>query len=364
MDLGIFLSAPVPKPWTEGKEELIYAQELELAVRADAAGFGYCWMSEHHFLYEYCHSSSPEMQLAAIAARTKNIRIGHAIVDLQQQINHPIRVAERVATLDLISNGRVEFGSGKGSGPNEWVGFHGVPMDQGVAKDVWVEALNCILKIWAQEEFEGWEGEHITIPGPRFVVPHPVQKPHPPLWMACTNPGTSKEAGERGVGALMFAYAGLSDIADRVKLYEEGWNSPKGRFSDVLNHNALWVVGSVAVEGDGERQALEEFIAASQHRAQLFNRYFPLAAGGSLDLGDGQRRDRPSSIDDMISRDAIFAGSPDRIAESIHKAEEAGVTQIVVSLGPGYDDFDALVRTVEIWGEKVVPEFAKASASA
>ena len=130
MDLGIFLSAPVPKPWTEGKEERIYAQELDLAVRADAAGFGYCWMSEHHFLYEYCHSSSPEMQLAAIAARTKDIRIGHAIVDLQQQINHPIRVAERVATLDLISNGRVEFGSGKGSGPNEWIGFDGVPMEQ------------------------------------------------------------------------------------------------------------------------------------------------------------------------------------------------------------------------------------------
>ena len=364
MDLGIFLSAPVPKPWTEGKEERIYAQELDLAVRADAAGFGYCWMSEHHFLYEYCHSSSPEMQLAAIAARTKNIRIGHAIVDLQQQINHPIRVAERVATLDLISNGRVEFGSGKGSGPNEWIGFDGVPMEQAAAKEVWVEALNCILKIWREEEFEGWDGKHITIPGPRVVVPHPVQKPHPPLWMACTNPGTSKEAGERGVGALMFAYAGLRDIADRVKLYEEGWNNPQGRFSDVLNHNALWVVGGLATDKGDERKVIEEFVATGMRAGELFNRYFPLAAGGTLDLKEGDvPHERPSSIDDMLARDAVFSGSPERIVDSLHKAEEAGITQIVLSLSPGHTDYDSLARTVEIWGEKVIPEFAKVGAA-
>src|SRR5581483_2277369 len=99
MEFGIFISAAIPKPWRDDSELLAYDRDFELGVLADQLGFGYLWISEHHFLEEYCHSSSPEMMLAALARATHNIRLSHGIVDLQPKMNHPIRVAERIAAL-------------------------------------------------------------------------------------------------------------------------------------------------------------------------------------------------------------------------------------------------------------------------
>ncbi len=288
MRFGIFLSAVTPRPWSPGQEQRIYREELDLAVLAEQAGFHSCWMSEHHFLEEYCHSSAPELQLAAIASRTKTLRLGHGIVDMQRQINHPVRVAERIATLDLISGGRVEFGNGKGSGRKEWDGFGVAPE---TVTEAWDEAVRAVLAMWRTEQFS-WEGKHINIPGPRNVVPKPVQQPHPPLWMGCTNLETAAEAGRRGVGALLFAFAGFDDIAHRAQLYREGLQHPRDRFSDQVNNNVAWVVGGVT--GPDDRQAIEAYFMHNRRFSELFARYWPASVGGTLRAGTRMTQARRS----------------------------------------------------------------------
>src|SRR5687767_2835589 len=123
MKISLFLEHPVPKPWSEDKERQVFQDALELVELADKVGVHCVWITEHHFLEEYSHSSAPEIFLAAASQRTKNIRLGHGIVQTPPPFNHPARVAERIAMLDLVSNGRAEFGTGESSSEAELGGF-------------------------------------------------------------------------------------------------------------------------------------------------------------------------------------------------------------------------------------------------
>ena len=159
---------------------------LDEVEAADKAGFSTVWLTEHHFLEEYCHSTAPEIFLAAASQRTKNIRLGFGIMHLPPAVNHPARVAERIATLDLLSNGRVEFGTGESSSVGELGGFNIDPADK---RAQWEEALEVSIRCMIEEPFTGFKGEHIEMPA-RNVIPKPLQKPHPPVWVACTRPAT------------------------------------------------------------------------------------------------------------------------------------------------------------------------------
>src|SRR5437588_5629704 len=119
MRFGIFYEHQLPRPWSERSEADLYRDALEQIELADRLGFDYVWEVEHHFLEEYSHSSAPEVFLAAAAARTNRIRLGHGIVNVMPPVNHPARVAERIATLDLVSQGRVELGTGESSSAAE-----------------------------------------------------------------------------------------------------------------------------------------------------------------------------------------------------------------------------------------------------
>src|SRR6187401_2329420 len=123
MQFGIFYEHQLPRPWTEGAEHRLFKDALDQVELADRLGIDYAWEVEHHFLEEYSHSSAPEIFLAAGSQRTKNIRLGHGIIQTAPKYNHPARTAERVATLDLVSNGRVDFGSGESSSEAELGGF-------------------------------------------------------------------------------------------------------------------------------------------------------------------------------------------------------------------------------------------------
>src|SRR5918996_2032371 len=123
MRFGVFYELQLPKPWQEGDERRLFHEALDQVALADRLGFDYAWEVEHHFLDEYSHSSAPEVFLAACSQRTKRIRLGHGIVQMPPRFNHPARVAERIATLDLVSNGRVEFGTGESASEMELGGF-------------------------------------------------------------------------------------------------------------------------------------------------------------------------------------------------------------------------------------------------
>src|SRR5713226_7156245 len=180
MKFGTFYEHQLPRPWTEGRELKLFQDALDQVELADKLGVDHMWEVEHHFLEEYAHSSSPEIFLAACSQRTKNIRLGHGIVLLPPAYNHPARVAERIAMLDLVSNGRVEFGTGESSSEAELGGFR---IDPALKREMWQEGLEVAVRCMTEAPFTGVDGKYVNMP-PRNVVPKPAQKPHPPLWVA------------------------------------------------------------------------------------------------------------------------------------------------------------------------------------
>ena len=179
MKFGIFYELQLPRPWDADSEYQLFHDALDQIELADRLGYDYAWEVEHHFLEEYSHCSAPEVFLAAASQRTKNIRLGHGIVQLTT--NHPARVAERVSTLDLRRHGRVELGIGEGSTSPSCT-----PSTAGSATSARSGRTPCgaLLPMFCEE---GWEyhGEYFDFPL-RNVVPKPLQKPHPPLWVACS----------------------------------------------------------------------------------------------------------------------------------------------------------------------------------
>ena len=199
MQFGLFFELSVPRPFTGDAERRVFENALEQARVADALGFDALWVVEHHFLEEYSHCSAPEVFLGAASQRTKRIRLGHGVVQLPT--NHPIRVAERVATLDLLTGGRVELGLGEAQGPVELHPFGARVREK---REVWEEAVQAIVPAFTKHKWE-WHGQHFNFPA-RNVIPKPFQKPHPPLWVACSNIATIADAGRWGMGALGFQF--------------------------------------------------------------------------------------------------------------------------------------------------------------
>ena len=197
MKFGIFFEMSTPRPFTPEVEAQVFLNALEQARLADELGFDWVWAVEHHFLEGYSHCSAPEVVLAAVAAQTRRIRVGHGAVVCVPEMNHPIRVAERAATLDIISGGRLELGTARSSTWTELGGF-GVDPDQ--TKRTWDEYVRLLPRLWT-EEFVSYDGLSFSMPE-RSVLPKPLQQPHPPMWVTVTSPGTELDAADRGLGCL------------------------------------------------------------------------------------------------------------------------------------------------------------------
>src|SRR6202167_3002782 len=202
MKIGLLYEMETPRPWHALSEYNTYWEALAQIELADRLGMDYVWEVEHHFLEEYAHSSAPEVFLAAASQRTRRIRWGHGIVQRPPGYNHPARVAERIATLDLVSGGRVEFGTGESASQTELGGF---AVDRSLKHAQWDEALDVITRMFAEEPFAGYQGRFIWMP-PRNVVPKPSQRPHPPLWVACSRRESILTAARKGIGALSFSF--------------------------------------------------------------------------------------------------------------------------------------------------------------
>jgi alkanesulfonate monooxygenase SsuD/methylene tetrahydromethanopterin reductase-like flavin-dependent oxidoreductase (luciferase family) len=183
MKFGIFYEHQIPRPWDANAEHRIYREALEQVELADRLGIDYAWEVEHHFLEEYSHSSAPEVFLAACSQRTKRIRLGHGIVLMPPGYNHPARVAERIAALDLVSDGRVEFGTGESASILELGGYR---VDVAEKRTAWRESVEQCLNMMVMTPYPGYEGKFFSMPC-RNVIPKPLQKPHPPVWVACSS---------------------------------------------------------------------------------------------------------------------------------------------------------------------------------
>ena len=213
MKFAIFYEITVPRKWGPGAEARVFHEVVEQVQLAEQVGFDTFWTVEHHFLDEFSHCSAPEVLYGYIAAKTSKIRIGHGVRLLPAPYNHPARVAEMGATLDIMCNGRLEFGTGRSATMLEMGGFGIDPAD---TRGMWEESLSMLPRMW-QDDLFSHQGKYFSVP-PRHVIPKPVQKPHPPLWMACTSPTSHELAGKKGLGLLSFTLAlNLQEVGRRVQ---------------------------------------------------------------------------------------------------------------------------------------------------
>ena len=199
-------------------EAQVFQDMVDECVLAEEMGFDCIWSVEHHCLTQYAHLSAPESFLAFIAGRTTRIHVGHGVVCLPFKMNHPIKVAERVATLDLLSRGRLHFGVGKG-GTIQETGAFDTPLEAVTAQVD--ESMYMIPKMWLDGDFEH-KSDLITIP-PRPINPKPFQKPHPPMYMACTREEALEIAGSRGLGALVLGFSGPDEVAKKNAIYRKAF---------------------------------------------------------------------------------------------------------------------------------------------
>jgi alkanesulfonate monooxygenase SsuD/methylene tetrahydromethanopterin reductase-like flavin-dependent oxidoreductase (luciferase family) len=201
-------------------DHTVFTDIVEQCLLAEEMGFDVIWAVEHTALTNYAHMSAPETFLAYIAGRTSRIHIGHGVVCLPPDMNHPVKVAERIATLDILSGGRLHFGVGKG-GTQQEAGTFGY--DLATLKPMIDEAMYLIPKIMVQDEIEH-HGQFIDIPR-RPIHPKPLQDPHPPMYLACTHTESLETAGGRGIGGLVLGFGGPDEVAKKNEVYRRAWKN-------------------------------------------------------------------------------------------------------------------------------------------
>jgi alkanesulfonate monooxygenase SsuD/methylene tetrahydromethanopterin reductase-like flavin-dependent oxidoreductase (luciferase family)/putative sterol carrier protein len=373
MRFGLFYEHQLPRPWAEDAGEKLLNDALEQIELADRLGFDSVWEVEHHFLEEYSHSSAPEVFLAAASQRTKRIRLGHGIVQIPPAFNHPARVAERIATLDLISGGRVEFGTGESSSQAE-LGAFGV--DRNLKHAQWEEALDAITRMMVEEPFAGFQGRFLSMP-PRNVVPKPKQKPHPPLWVACSRRDTILQAARKGIGALSFSFIEPEEArewaADYYRLIASDECIPAGF---AVNPNLAVVVPFMCHEN--EQTAIERgidgahFFGYSLAHYYVFGRHEP----GQTNVWEEFREKRG---DYGFAREIVRAedaplglkllqhgigslrgaiGTPDQVADLMRRYERAGVDAVLFVPQAGRNRHEHICESLELFARRVRPIFA------
>jgi alkanesulfonate monooxygenase SsuD/methylene tetrahydromethanopterin reductase-like flavin-dependent oxidoreductase (luciferase family) len=355
MEFGLFNSGCV-LPQFEGDEHQRLLDEVALVQAADRLGFKYTWATEHHFLTEYSHLSANEVFLGYLAAATSQIHLGSGIFNITPPVNHPARVAERVALLDHLSEGRFEFGMGRGSSTTEQRGF-GIP-EPDLTRDMFDEVVGEFRKMWKHEEYPGFDGRFFAMP-PRNVLPKPYTDPHPPMWVAAGNPSTFQKAARMGLGVLCFTLGGVEQVKPLVELYktEIEHAEPVGGF---VNDNIMVTTQLLCLE-DGRRVRDLGGKLAMGYQNSLVFRYldtFPKPAGFP-EWPDVLPEATPAEIDARIAAGLVPYGTPEEVAAAIAPYEAAGVDQVVFGLLSSSMNRELALEVVETFGTHVLPQFDK-----
>lgn len=359
MRFGIFYEHQLPKPWNPGDEAKLFHDALKQVVLADRLGYDYAWEVEHHFLEEYSHSSAPEVFLAACAALTKTIRVGHGIRQVIPNYNHPARTAEGLATLDIISRGRLDFGIGEGATRLELGAFH-IPARQ--KRAMAIEAAEQIANMMVMDPYPGYESESFSFPC-RNVVPKPVQTPHPPIWMACTNRDTIKVAASIGVGALAFSFVNPEEAHTWAEIYYDIIKSDQCvPIGHSVNAN-LAMVSNFSVHPDRD-----EAIRRGQEGFEFFG--YAVNALVAHDTTPGRSRlfadfqaARAKSDEEIMAarrsaeRNANGIGTPADIRDHIRAFQDAGVDQVIFLQQAGRNKHEHICEALELFAAEVMPEF-------
>lgn len=354
MKFGIFYEHQLPRPWEEGSELKLFQDALMQVELADRLGIDYAWEVEHHFLEEYSHSSAPEVFLAAASQRTTRIRLGHGIVLMPPKYNHPARVAERIATLDLVSNGRVDWGTGESASRAELEGF---AIDASERRAMWRETIEQTANMMAMDPYPGFEGKYFSMPT-RNVVPKPVQRPHPPMWVACSNRDTIHLAAQLGLGALTFAFVDPAEAKHWVDDYYETFKRECVPVGHVVNPNIAMVTSFSCHDDHDEavRRGLDGFrffqFALGHHYA--FGQHTP----GRTNIWEQYVKVRDAVGLDFLGGGTGGIGTPEELRVHLRAFRDAGVDQAVFIQQGGNNRHEHICESLDLFADQVMPEFA------
>ena len=353
MRFGVFYELQLPKPWAEGAELRLVQEAIEQVVLADKLGIHHAWAVEHHFLDEYSHCSASEVFLSALAAKTERIRVGFGIRQVIPLYNHPARTAEAVSMLDLVSGGRVELGIGESATRMELRGFN---ISARQKRAMSLEAAEQIANMMAMDPYPGYQGKYFSMPC-RNVLPKPVQKPHPPMWMACTNRATIETAARNGLGALAFSFVDPDEAQRWADTYYSIISSEECvPIGHSVNAN-IAMVAPFSLHHDPDK-AVEKGI----HGFRFFN--YAMRALVEKDHLPGRTtlwRDYWAQASDRgLSRPAPGIGTPEQFGELVRAYEASGVDQVIFLQQGGLNRHEDICHSLELFGNEVLPSFEPA----
>jgi alkanesulfonate monooxygenase SsuD/methylene tetrahydromethanopterin reductase-like flavin-dependent oxidoreductase (luciferase family) len=351
---GIFYELQLPRPWKPDSELRLYEQALSELELADRLGYDYAWEVEHHFLEEYSHSSAPEVFLGAASQRTRRIRLGHGI--LQLTTTHPAKIAERVAVLDLLSGGRVEFGMGESASITELEPFN-VTME--AKRDIWEDAVRCLVPMFGPHGVQ-YHGPYFDFPL-RNVIPKPKQKPHPPLWTACSKLETIAYAGRRGLGALGFQFVSADAARAWVHAYYNAITKRLERLAVYpINPNIALVSMFMCAKTDEEARVKADGATFFQYCLRYYgasqDRQRP--APGTVNMWDEYnkwKRDNAQAAATALAGGLI--GSPETLRRKLRKFETSHIDQVILLNQAGCNTHEDICESLELFAREVMPEF-------
>jgi alkanesulfonate monooxygenase SsuD/methylene tetrahydromethanopterin reductase-like flavin-dependent oxidoreductase (luciferase family) len=361
VELDLLYEITVAKPWANGLREAereTFNGAIEQVKLADKVGFRTAWFVEHHFRAGRSHCSAPEVLIGALATVTENIRLGFGVTLMPHGFSHPVRVAERVATADVISGGRVEWGTGR-STPGEQAAFN-VPLGDESRKQ-WADAIRAVTEMWRSDEFT-WDSEYLKMPIPRPVLPKPFQDPHPPAWVAAVSEGSPAAAGKAGLGMLSFSILrSIESMAEHIRQYREAAKNPEP-LTDVIN-NKVAAYTLVHCAETAEKAAANGAWDAVwwwyQNFAELTLEWdfphfteaertalFPLLQ----EKAEGRFEPQEFSKEDMI-----IIGDVDDCIRKMKRYADAGADHLVCYVQFGHLSNEAILENIELLGTKVLP---------
>lgn len=358
MEFGLFIGGWVPD-YLDGRNDAYEHERLinetRIAEAGDRSNWKYVWVTEHHFLSEYSHISANEIVMPHILARTDRIRVASGIINVTPPVNHPARIAERVAMLDHLSGGRFDFGTGRGSSTTEQGGF-GIN-DPDLTKEMFDEVMPEFRKMWAQDSYS-FDGRFFSMPE-RNILPKPYVKPHPPMWVAAGNPDTFEKAAKLGLGVICFTGGNPEKMRPLVELYKETIKDAEP-VGDYVNDNVAISTSFMCLE-DGD--AARDWMTKSRNGRQqsLVFKYldtFPKPPG----IPEWPNEIPDPTLEQLaIGREkgASIVGTPDDCAEVLQKWEAIGVDQLIMGPTGSAWPYELVEESVELLGNKVIPQFDK-----
>jgi alkanesulfonate monooxygenase SsuD/methylene tetrahydromethanopterin reductase-like flavin-dependent oxidoreductase (luciferase family) len=385
--IDLFNEIQNPRPWTEGHEQRRFSQAIEQAKLADELGYGCWWQVEHHGADEFSLSSAPELLLAAISQHTSRIRLGHSAVLAPARFNHPIRVAERAATLDHLSGGRVEVGLTRSTLP-EWRLFD---IEPDSTRPQTRQAFEMLPRMWTSERFSYESDDYSITDVP--ITPKPLQRPHPPLWQAATSPASFEEAGRRGVGVLGTTMWESVERAGRmIDLYRaaaDACTDPVGAFvnnqvafftfvhcadtdEEAMRNGAAAAAAWYTVTALTFFEAAAVFVQTAQAQEELLRE--PDGGGLTGEFLRGEANDAPTEAKPLIARvlqgeavpddeiftvlsaqDSLIVGSPDTCRRKLKAYADLGIDRMMCLQQMGGMEHDAVMKSIRLIGD-LIPE--------